>query len=62
MRQPWDRPTSAQPEPAMWNIGITARFTESGVKLQRSAQRNMPPTKLPFVSITPFGSPVVPDV
>ena len=32
MRQPWYRPTIAQPAPAMWNIGIMARFTESSVK------------------------------
>ena len=29
--QPLYRPTIAQPAPAMWNIGITARFTRSGV-------------------------------
>ena len=31
VRHPWDRPASAQPDPPMWNIGITARFTEPGV-------------------------------
>jgi hypothetical protein len=34
---PSDRPTSAQPEPAMWNIGITARLTLSAVNRHLSA-------------------------
>ena len=62
VRQPWYSPTIDQPEPAMWNIGITARFTESGVNRHDSVTFMTPLKKLSFVSITPLGSPVVPDV
>ena len=51
-----------QPAPAMWNIGIMARFTESGVNRHWSAMPITPLKKLSLVSITPLGSPVVPDV
>ena len=62
VRQPWYRPTIDHPVPAMWNIGITARFTAPGVSCQDSAMLIMPWKKLSLVSITPFGRPVVPDV
>ena len=62
MRHPCDSPASAQPDPAMWNIGITARFTDSGESSHEDAICSMPQKKLSFVSITPLGKPVVPDV
>ena len=46
----------------MWNMGITARFTESGVNRHESLTWVTPLKKLSLVSITPLGSPVVPDV
>ena len=46
----------------MWNIGITAMFTESGVNRHDSVTFMTPLKKLSFVSITPLGRPVVPDV
>src|SRR3954464_1249119 len=60
--QPWNSPTIAQPEPPMWNIGMTAKFTESGVNRHDSVTFMTPLKKLSLVSITPFGNPVVPDV
>ena len=62
VRQPWYRPTIDQPEPAMWNIGITAMFTESLSNCHDSVTFMTPEKKLSLVSITPFGNPVVPDV
>ena len=46
----------------MWNIGIMARFTESVVKRHWAAMSRTPAKKLSWVSITPLGSPVVPEV
>ncbi len=46
----------------MWNIGITAMFTESLSNFHESVTFITPEKKLEFVSMTPFGSPVVPDV
>ena len=60
--QPKHIPTSDQPAPAMWNIGIIARFTDSAVNRHCSVMPITPLKKLSLVSITPFGSPVVPDV
>jgi hypothetical protein len=62
VRQPWCRPTIAQPAPAMWNIGIMAMFTESVVNRHWSARPPTPAKKLSLVHITPLGSPVVPEV
>ena len=60
--QPKYSPTIDQPAPAMWNIGIIARFTLSGVNRHCSVIPVTWPKKLSLVSITPLGRPVVPDV
>ena len=60
--QPKYSPTIAQPAPAMWNIGIMARFTLSALNRHCSAMPAAGLKKLSFVSITPLGSPVVPEV
>ena len=60
--QPQYRPTIAHPEPAMWNMGITARLTLSAVNRHSWAMVETKLKKLLFFSITPLGRPVVPDV
>ena len=60
--QPLYSPTIAQPAPAMWNIGITARFTLSGVNRHCAMIPVTWPKKLSLVSMTPLGRPVVPEV
>ena len=59
--QPSYIPAVAQPPPPMWNSGIATRLTASGVSSQMSFATGSSPKKLVFVSITPFGRPVVPD-
>src|SRR3954451_10108736 len=59
---PWNKPTIDHPDPAMWNIGITAMFTESLSNFHDSVTFITPEKKLALVSITPLGRPVVPDV
>ena len=59
---PIARLTSPQPEPAMWNVGITTWDTDSGVKSQFFGTSSMNEKRLRLLSITPLGSPVVPDV
>ena len=46
----------------MWNTGITARFTLSGVNRHFSVIPVTWPKKLLLVSMTPLGRPVVPEV
>jgi hypothetical protein len=46
----------------MWNIGIMARLTDSGLRPHWSAMPMTPSKKLSLVSITPLGRPVVPEV
>ena len=46
----------------MWNIGITARFTLSAVNRHCGVMHDTRQKKLSFVSITPLGRPVVPEV
>ena len=53
---------SAQPEPPMWNSGIATRLTVSSVMLNVLPASEIAVDKLALVSITPLGSPVVPDV
>ena len=60
--QPCTRPIIDQPVPAMWNIGMTARLTRLSSNRHESATCSTPLKKLSLVSITPLGSPVVPDV
>ena len=63
VRHPKYRPTAAQPSPAMWNIGISARLTDCpGTNPQISPARRKVFIKLEVVSMTPLGKPVVPDV
>ena len=40
---------------------MATRFTESGVKYQISVAWGIRAKRLPFVSITPLGRPVVPE-
>ena len=56
------RLTSPQPEPAMWNVGITTCDTDSGVKSQFFGTSSTNEKRFSLLSITPLGSPVVPDV
>ena len=60
--EPQYRPTIAQPEPAMWNIGITAMFTLSAVKRHSWVMPADQAEEVRSVSITPLGRPVVPEV
>ena len=46
----------------MWKVGITTWDTDSGVKPQRLGTSSMKEKRLALLSITPLGSPVVPDV
>ena len=46
----------------MWNIGITAMFTLSAVNRHCGVMHDTREKKLLFVSITPLGRPVVPEV
>jgi len=46
----------------MWNNGIATMLTDAGVMpISRTASSNSAP-RLSLLSITPFGSPVVPEV
>jgi len=60
--QPQYKPTIAQPDPAMWNIGITAMLTLSAVNRHCGVMHDTREKKLLFFSITPLGRPVVPEV
>ncbi len=62
MRDPMARVSSPQPDPAMWNVGMTTWDTDSGVKPQRRGTSSMKEKRLALESITPLGSPVVPEV
>ena len=55
-------PANAQPLPVMWNSGIATRFTADESNFQASRPVLIVARKLEFVSSTPFGSPVVPEV
>ena len=46
----------------MWKVGITTCETDSGVKSQFFGTSSMKEKRLRLLSITPLGSPVVPDV
>ena len=46
----------------MWESGRKERHSSSSVKLKRATQVVTFEAMLPWVSITPFGSPVVPEV
>ena len=57
-------PTMPQPLPAMWKRGMHTRFTSSGVQTSPHSRvaEGKSAKKLLFVSIAPFGWPVVPLV
>ena len=61
-RQPWNIPTSDHPDPAMWNMGMAQRFTESLWNLQGPPILSSRPKKFSLVIMAPLGNPVVPDV
>ena len=46
----------------MWNVGITTCDTDSGVKSQFFGTSSTNEKRFSLLSITPLGSPVVPDV
>ena len=60
VRAPHPMPNRAQPEPAMWNSGMTAMFTLSSPICHSTISNSA--LKLSLVSWAPFGRPVVPDV
>ena len=53
---------SAQPDPPIWKSGIATRLTVSSEMLKVSFAAAMAVDRLPLVNMTPFGSPVVPEV
>src|SRR5688500_11444254 len=59
---PMAQPTRPHPEPAMWKVRITTELTECGPNPHVRGIASMEPLKLALASITPLGSPVVPDV
>ena len=60
---PRDMPHSAHPEPPMWNRGMATRLTtSSSISKASPAAFSSMWWMLSFPSITPLGSPVVPDV
>ena len=61
-RPPRDMPHSAQPEPPMWNSGMATRLTVSAVMLKVWPASDTAVERLALVSMTPLGSPVVPEV
>ena len=60
-RAPNDMQTSAKPEPPMWNSGIATRPTDSVSKPQWSPTESSAANWV-WVSTTPLGRPVVPEV
>ena len=61
-RPPRDMPQRAQPEPPMWNSGMATRLTVSAEMLKVRPASDTAVERLALVSMTPLGSPVVPDV
>ena len=61
-RPPRDMAHSAQPDPPMWKSGMATRLTVSGEMWKVTPASAMAVDRLALVSITPLGSPVVPDV
>src|SRR5206468_2390172 len=59
---PLHSPTRPQPLPAMWNSGIATRFTLAPSNDHVFDPTSIAERKLRWVSSTPFGSPVVPEV
>ncbi len=60
---PRDMPLKAQPDPPMWNSGIATRLTvRSSISNASPAARSSMTATLRLASITPLGSPVVPEV
>ena len=56
-------PHSAQPDPATWKSGIATMQTASSSSVPLVARRTaISRNRVRFVSITPLGIPVVPDV
>ena len=61
-RPPRDMAHSAHPEPPMWNSGIATRLTVSSPMTKVCPASPIAVARLAFVSMTPLGSPVVPEV
>ena len=61
-RPPRDMAHSAHPDPPMWNSGIATRLTVSSPMVNVSPASPMAVARFAFVSMTPLGSPVVPEV
>ena len=57
-----DMAQSAQPDPPMWNSGMATRLTVSSEMVKVSPAAPMAVDRLALVSMTPLGSPVVPEV
>ena len=59
--RPRYRATRPQKPPATWNCGITAMLTERSSNPSRSSMPTSEAKQAALVSITPLGSPVVPE-
>ena len=57
-----DMAQSAHPDPPIWKSGIATRLTVSSEILKVLFAAAMAVDRLPLVSMTPFGNPVVPEV